>query len=74
MKKVWRNPREVVVHLAPAEVEGLKRLERLVALLATGMERLMTAHGDKSPALLDFTPSVLPNTTNVNEPAKMENE
>jgi len=73
MKKVWRNSREVIIHQASAEQEDSKRLERLVSLLATGMERLLSANGKETPALLDFTPNVLPNTRNVNGPAKTEN-
>ena len=72
MNKSWHNPREVTVYQVPAEQEDLKRLERLVALLATGAERFSRSH--TTSELLDFTPNVLPNTTNVNEPAKMENE
>lgn len=71
MKKAWRNHRDVVVHLAPAEPEDYKRATRLVALLATGMERFTRSHD--VPESLDFTGNVLPNTTNVNDPAKMEN-
>ena len=74
MKRAWHNPREVTVHQLPPGPEDRKRLELLVALLATGMERLMSAQNKKASTSLDFTPNVLPNTTNVNEPAKMENE
>jgi len=73
MKKVWRNPRAVVVHQAPAEPEDLKRLERLVALLATGMERLPSSSIGNKPALLDFKVNVLPNTCTGKETTKTEN-
>ena len=63
-----------MVNQLPAEPDDLKRLERLVALLATGMERFVAVKNEKSPISLDFTPNVLPNTRNVNEPVKTENE
>ena len=72
MKKSWHNLREVTIHQATVEPGDSKRLERLVALLATGMERFTRSHA--APESLDFTPRILPNTTNVNEPVKMENE
>lgn len=74
MKKAWHNPREVTVHQVQPELEDHKRLERLVVLLATGMERRLAAQNTESTVLLDFTPSVSPNTTNVNEPVKTENQ
>lgn len=69
MSKPWRNPREIVVHLAPAEPENSKRAARLLALLATGIERSMQAQNTS----LDFTANVSPNTRNVNDPLKTEN-
>ncbi len=74
MKKSWRNPREIVVRKASAEPEDNKRLERLIALLATGMERLLSTNTHKGSTSLDFTPGISPNTSNVNDPVKMENE
>ena len=74
MKKAWHNPREVTVHQALAEPEDFKRLERLLSLLATGMERLLSANGKETPELLDFKPFVLPNTYTGKEIAKAENK
>ena len=74
MKKSWHNPREVIVQLAPVQPDDCKRAARLINLLATGMDRLLAARSEKAPTSLDFMGNVLPNTTNVNEPAKMENE
>ena len=73
MKKAWHNPRQVIVRESPTEPENARRLEALVCLLATGMERLLSTHGKETPASLDFTTNVLPNTRNVNGPAKTEN-
>ena len=72
MKKVWRNSREVIIHQASAEQEDSKHLERLITLLASGMERLLSANGKETPELLDFKPGVLPNTC-ASETTKMEN-
>ena len=65
MKKSWRNPRQVVIHQVPAEPEDGRRLERLISLLATGMERLLAEQEKETPTSLDFTANVLPNTSNV---------
>ena len=73
MKKSWHNPREVTVHQAPAEPGDLKRVQRLVALLAMGMERLLSTNTNETSTSLDFTPGISPNTTNVNDSVKMEN-
>ena len=73
MKKAWHNPRQVIVREAPTEPENARRLEALVCLLATGMERLLAAQGKESPKSLDFTPGVLPNVCTGNETTKMEN-
>jgi hypothetical protein len=73
MKKSGRNLREVVVHLAPAEPKDRERAARLINLLATGMERLLTSRNENTPASLDFKANVSPNTRNVNDPAKTEN-
>ena len=59
MRKTWRNSRQVIIHQVPAEAECV---DRLVALLATSMERLLAEQGKETPELLDFTPGVLPNT------------
>jgi hypothetical protein len=73
MKKVWRNPREVTVHQVQEETGDGKRLERLVTLLATGMERLISSNNQKTPESLDFSLNVLPNTCTGKETTKMEN-
>jgi len=59
MRKTWRNPRQVIVNQAPAEPEDSRRRERLVALLATGLERLLSHEGTtNNPESLDFQPEV----------------
>ena len=73
MRKACRNPRQIVVNQAPAESEDSRRLERLVSLLATGMERLISSNNQKTPKSLDFGLNVLPNTCTGKETTKTEN-
>ena len=74
MKKAWRNPRQVTVHQAPAEPENARRVERLVSLLATGMERLLAEQAKSNPPeSVDFQADVLPNTCTRKEKTKREN-
>ena len=63
MKKAWRNRREIIVHQVPAAPEDARRLERLTSLLATGVERLLSAqsHNNESKSV-DFESEVLVNT------------
>jgi hypothetical protein len=59
MRKAWRNPHQVIVNQALAEPEDTRRRERLVILLATGMERLLSQEENTNvPVLLDFKPEV----------------
>jgi hypothetical protein len=72
MRKVWRNPRQVIIHQAPAEPADVERVDRLVALLATGLERLLAQQGEKSPESVDFLDDLSPNTCTCEETAKKE--
>jgi hypothetical protein len=75
MKKAWRNHRQVIIHEAPAEQEDAQRLERLISLLATGMERLLAEQTKNIPSeSVDFTAKVLPNTDTVNETTTTESK
>jgi hypothetical protein len=51
-----------MIHPAPAELEDARRSDRLISLLAIGVERLLAARGKETPESLDFTTGVLPNT------------
>ena len=72
MRKAWRNPHQVIVNQALAEPEDTRRRERLVILLATGLERLLSQK-DKTniPKSLDFKPEVS-NTCITKEETKTE--
>ena len=72
MRKAWRNPRQIVVHKAPAEPADVERVDRLVALLATGMERLLARQADYTPESVDFQADVLPNTCTGKKTGKTE--
>lgn len=75
MKKVWRNPRQVNIHQAPAEPEDAQRLERLISLLATGVERLLSKDANNnSPKKVDFQADVLVNVDTLNETSKLESK
>jgi hypothetical protein len=75
MKKAWRYRREIIVHQAPAEPEDARRLERLTSLLATGVERLLSAqfHNNESKSV-DFQAEVLVNTHTQIDPTKTESK
>jgi hypothetical protein len=62
MSKAWRNPRQIIVHQAPAEPEDAQRLERVVSLLAIGVERLLSEENQNTPEPLDFHEEVSLNT------------
>ena len=75
MRKTWRNPRQVIVHQAPVETEDARRMERLVSLLVTGMERLLAEQAKSNPPeSVDFQADVLPNTCTGKETTKTENK
>lgn len=62
MKKAWRNPREIIVHQLSPEPEDARRSERLMSLLATGVERLLAAQSQNSVSnVVDFEAKVSPN-------------
>lgn len=58
MRKAWRNPRQVIVNQASAEPEDIPRRERLVALLATGLERMLSNENNDATESLDFRSDV----------------
>jgi hypothetical protein len=62
MRKVWRNPRQVVVFGLPSEPEDPRRLERLVSLLSIGIERTLGRQCEEVPKSLDLQADVSPNT------------
>ena len=62
MSKAWRNPRQIIVRQAPAEPEDAQRLQRVVTILAMGVERLLSEEGENTPEPLDFHAEVSPNT------------
>jgi copper homeostasis protein CutC len=70
--KAWRNPRQVIIHQALAEPADVERVDRLIVLLATGIERLLTQQGEKSPESVDFQSDLSPNTCTCEETAKKE--
>jgi len=71
MKKVWRNPRYVTVNIAPAEPEDSSRRERLVALLATGTERLLSREGNTDkPEMVDLQHEVSNTCIPTEEPGR----
>jgi hypothetical protein len=70
--KAWRNHRELVIQHAPADPEDTQRTERLISLLATGLERLLAQQDNKSPESVDFQADLLPNTCTSDETAKRE--
>jgi hypothetical protein len=70
MKK--SNQREVIVKLAP-EHQDSQRLERLVGLLATGLERQLNQQS-KPDNSLDFSSNVLLNTPTPKETIVTENK
>jgi hypothetical protein len=70
MKK--SNQREVIVKLAPPEQDS-QRLERLVGLLALGLERQINQQS-KPDNTLDLRPNVLLNTPTPKEPIVTENK
>ena len=73
MKKAWRNRREIIVHQIPAEPEDARRLERLMSLLATGVERLLSAKSNTNESKsVDFQPEVLVNTHTQIDPSQRE--
>jgi hypothetical protein len=73
MKKVWRNPRQVIVHQVPSETEDARHLERLISLLATGLERHLCAQeSNKSTEPVDFQADVLVSTCTKEEAKKTE--
>jgi hypothetical protein len=63
-----RPMRTVVIRSAPIEPEDAERRERLVELLATGLERLFaqSLEQDSPPHSVDYSESLLP-TTNTPE-------
>jgi hypothetical protein len=75
MKKSWKNKREIIVKQAPAEPKNAQRLERLISLLATGIERLLATQSTNSTSkLVDFQAEVLPNTHTEKETNPTENK
>jgi len=63
MKKAWRNPRQVVIHQLPPEDADAQRMERLIVLLAIGVERVVSEEAKiDSSNLVDFHAHVLVNT------------
>jgi hypothetical protein len=73
MSKAWHNPRQVTVHQALAEPEDARRRERLISLLATGVERLLAGQSkNNSQEPVDFQAEVSPNTCTREETAKRE--
>lgn len=70
MRKEWRNQRQILVRQAVAEPEDARRVERLVSLLATGVERLLAQDRGDSPEPVDFPANALPNVCDLEETAK----
>jgi hypothetical protein len=62
MKKLWRMPRQVIVHQALPEKEDTQRFERLVELLSSGLERQLSASKRDTSQCVDFRPDILLNT------------
>jgi len=58
MRKAWRNPRQIVVHQAPADLDDARRVTALVSLLAIGIERLLSRQDDDAPESVDFRADV----------------
>lgn len=74
-KKTWRNPKQIIVNQALSEPEDAQRLERLTALLATGVERLLAAPSRNSVSdAVDFKAEVLVNTHTETEPIQTESK
>lgn len=66
MKKAWRNERQIIIHQLPEETVDAQRLNRLISLLAIGMERLVSeqANNDVSKTV-DFQANIAVNTRNL---------
>jgi hypothetical protein len=64
------NPREVIVIMTPSEQDN-QRTERLVNLLAMGLERSLAQQAVNT---LDLRPNVLLNTPTKKEPIVTENK
>ena len=62
MSKSWRKPRQVIVKQSPPEKEDTQRAERLVSLLCTGLERLLSKQKIDKTESVDFQPEVSLNT------------
>ncbi len=73
MKKPCRNQRQIIVKPAPAEPQDAQRNARLVGLLATGLERLLSQK-TSVPKTLDFHADVEPNVQDVLRIANTENK
>jgi hypothetical protein len=63
MEKAWRNPRQVIIHKMPAEANDVQRMNRLVSLLATGVERLVSEQSQiDTSKTVDFQADIVVNT------------
>lgn len=75
MKKAWRNIREIKIVQVQSQPEDAKRLERLISLLSTGVERLLSEEAkDNEAELVDFQADLLVNTHTEKETIQTESE
>lgn len=73
MSKSWRIARLVTTYQAQFEPEDARRCQRLVSLLATGIERLLYQERN-IPESVDFEARLLPNTCTAEGTAKTESK